>query len=251
MLSGGADRSRARRSPRDLWRPGGARRFCRPAAQHYGPAVPRRSRGECLPADAIAYVGQQLWTALFHGPVLDAFWLAYHAFQKQPRAPGGRALVRLRLNVPAALRDLPWESFYVSQLGGSLTGKSEFVIVRDAPPGGVFEPLKAGADAALRILLAVPQGSGLNSQQERNNLQRQAGGDAAVEELLGRVTADALAARLASTKRPRAPRRRSTESAFSSSSAARTGAANPSSSPRRTTTRSPKKSATFHRSSAS
>lgn len=147
-------------------------------------------------ADAIAYVGQQLWTALFHGPVLDAFWLAYQAFQKQPRAPGGRALVRLRLNVPAALRDLPWESFYVSELGGSLTGKSEFVIVRDAPPGGVFEPLKAGADAALRILMAVPQGSGLNSQQERNNLQRQAGGEAAVEELLGQVTADALAARL-------------------------------------------------------
>ena len=149
----------------------------------------------CTP-DAIAYVGQQLWTALFNGPVLDVFWETYRAFQNRPRNPGVSRLARLRLNLPAVLRDLPWESFYVSDLGGSLAGKTEFVIVRDAPPGSVFDPLKTAADAALRILVTVPQGSGLNSQQERNNLQRHAGGDAEVEEFLGQVTPDALAAKL-------------------------------------------------------
>ena len=48
----------------------------------------------CTP-DAIAYVGQQLWTALFNGPVLGAFWEAYHAFQNRPRAAGVSRLVRL------------------------------------------------------------------------------------------------------------------------------------------------------------
>lgn len=149
----------------------------------------------CTP-DAIAYVGQLLWAAVFNGPVLDAFWEAYHAFKARPREPGMSRLVRLRLAVPAALRDLPWESFYVSELGGSLAGKPEFVIVRDPPAGGVFEMPKSAGGAALRILVTVPQGSGLNSQQERNNLQRNAGADAEVEEFLGQVTPDALATRL-------------------------------------------------------
>ena len=147
-------------------------------------------------ADAIAYVGQLLWAAVLNGPVLDAFHQALHAFRTRPRQADVSRLVRLRLALPATLRDLPWESFYVSELGGSLSGKPEFVIVRDPPEGGVFEVPRAADIGMLRILVTAPQASGLNSQQERNNLQRSTKEAAELEELLGEVTPDALAARL-------------------------------------------------------
>ena len=149
----------------------------------------------CNP-DSIAYVGQLLWTAVFNGPVLKAFWDAYRPFEARIRKPGVCGLVRLRLTLPAALRDLPWESFYENDLGGSLAGKPGFVITRDSPADGFFEQTTPVRNEPLRILVAVPRGSGLNSQQERNNLHRSAGADAKVEEFLDQVTPDRLAARL-------------------------------------------------------
>jgi CHAT domain-containing protein/SIR2-like protein len=113
----------------------------------------------------------------------------------RPREPEVSSFLRLRLSLSPNLRDLPWECFYVSELGGALAGKPGVVIVRDPPLSGFFVK-RDGAAKELRILVAVPQGSGLNSQQERNNLQRHAGPDAHVEEFLGQVTPDALASKL-------------------------------------------------------
>lgn len=149
----------------------------------------------CTP-DGIAYVGELLWASIFNGQVADAFREAFDAFNRRPRAADVSCLSRLRLSLPAPLRDLPWESFYVSELGGSLAGKPEFVIVRDTPAGAVFGALKTAGSGVLRVLVTVPQGSGLNSQQERNSLQRHAASDAEVKEFVGLVTADALAGRL-------------------------------------------------------
>ena len=148
----------------------------------------------CGPDD-VAYVGHLLWSAVFNGPVLTAFWESYRDFMSRPRDPDVCRFLRLRLNLSPKLRDFPWECFYVNELGGALAGKPGIVVVRDPPSSGFFVRREVTA-TDLRILVAVPHGSGLNSQQERNNLQRHAGNYAHVEEFLGQVTPDALASKL-------------------------------------------------------
>lgn len=150
--------------------------------------------GNCCGPDGIAYVGKLLWASVFNGPVVDAFWESYHAFMKRPQEAEVTRLVRLRLALPPELRDLPWESLYVDDLGGGLTGKPGFIIVRDPPPDTFFQQIAPTED--LRLLLAVPQGSGLNSQQERNSLQRYSRDKATVDDFVGQVTPDDLARKL-------------------------------------------------------
>ena len=116
----------------------------------------------CTP-DAIAYVGQLLWTAVFNGPVLGLLE-SYHAF-KATRHRGEAPRLRRHPRCCAIFR----EKLYISELGGSSL-ENRVVIVRD-PPGGVFEAPKTASPARSTFVAAR---KAWPPPAERNNLQRRA-----------------------------------------------------------------------------
>ncbi|WP_029117292.1 CHAT domain-containing protein [Mycobacterium sp. URHB0044] len=110
-------------------------------------------------------VGQELFDALFSGPVGEA----YRSSATSANAAGERLQVVLRLDVPG-LAAIPWESMYDSQ-NGEYIGLAEPVIRQ--VPSTQAEPLAIVAPLKVLVLVASPGGmSTLDVEAERQKLSQ-------------------------------------------------------------------------------
>ena len=110
-------------------------------------------------------VGQQLFDALFSGPVGEA----YRASVDSASAQGERLQVVLRIDVPG-LAAIPWESMYDTQ-NGEYIGLTDPLIRHipstDAEPLTIVPPLK------VLVLVSSPEGlATLDVEAERRKLSR-------------------------------------------------------------------------------
>lgn len=143
----------------------------------------------------LMYAGTALWASLAGGDVGRRVDEIVQATEDR------RPVYHVRLGLPQELRALPWETLYDERLVGFLSCAEDYCVVHD-PPDRIVVP-RAGqrADGPLRVLVAVPEGSGLDVGREWRHLQAEAerlGPDAiVVQRLEGRVTADKLGAELA------------------------------------------------------
>ncbi len=110
-------------------------------------------------------VGQQLFDALFTGPVGEA----YRASTTSAEARGERLQVVLRLDVPG-LAAIPWESMY-DALNGEYIGLSDPLIRHIPSTDG--EPLQIVAPLKVLVLVASPDGlADLDVEAERRKLSQ-------------------------------------------------------------------------------
>ena len=134
--------------------------------------------------DDLADVGSQLWAGLLAGDVNDRF-RAY--LEELPEHD--RRFLQLRLDLPPILRPLPWETLYDDRLR-FLASRRDHAIVRelsDAGPG----PSRTRDKGPLKILVAVPEDSGLQVGHEWRNLQflaRKLGESIEIDRIDGPVT---------------------------------------------------------------
>ncbi|GMV03906.1 MAG: hypothetical protein AMXMBFR53_01880 [Gemmatimonadota bacterium] len=155
-----------------------------------GHIADNRARDEHL-----MYAGTALWASLASGDVGKRVDEIVQATEDR------RPLYHVRLGLPQELRALPWETLYDERRVGFLSCAEDWCVVHD-PPDRIVVP-RAGkrADGPLRVLVAVPEGSGLDVGREWRHLQAEAerlGPDAIVmQRLEGRVTADKLGTELA------------------------------------------------------
>jgi hypothetical protein len=111
----------------------------------------------------ISYAGGVLWRGFNWGKVREAY--------DGLRASKPDDLVHIRLSVPAALRELPWEALYDEDIG-PLAGDRNYSISRQPPKRASIPPFGGPKTEALSMLCIIPSGSGLNTEQELNNIQR-------------------------------------------------------------------------------
>lgn len=147
--------------------------------------------GRCK-LDHLRDVGSELYDSVFTGKTLELF----ESF-RQATSTDDLALIRLRL--PRALEQLPWEALYNEQYSGFVGTHPSYCIARE-PLGettpGQIHPAK---QPPLTMLAVIPEGSGLNVEQEWHNLQQiceKHSGVLRAERIDGRVTPERLGARL-------------------------------------------------------
>jgi hypothetical protein len=155
-------------------------------------ALERIDSGQCK-YDDLCYVGSQLWDGLISGDVR----VRYRAIREAARPE--RDLFHIRLCLPRGLEALPWESLY-DPSSTFLATQERFCIIRDAPDE--FEPPRPWEDTGrpLRMLLVMPEGSGLQLERERDLLTRRLaalGDRICVVPLEGKVTPSRLRQTLA------------------------------------------------------
>lgn len=138
-------------------------------------------------------IGSQLWEGLITGKVADAFHELADSATDQ--------VMHLRLALPPELAVLPWECLYNEREVGFLATAQNFTIIRDPSAHIKVRPLPQRQQGPLRILVAIPQGSGLNVEQEWHNISNslsRLGDNAQVDRLDGLITPDLLSERIAS-----------------------------------------------------
>ena len=133
--------------------------------------------------DDIYFVGEQMWLGLTPGPINEAI----AALRKQQPAD---THFLIRLDLPEALHALPWEALYEKSVG-SLAGAQNYCILHEPAISKAWvQELPSGGDG-LRMLVIVPEGSGLNAEQEVNTLSREcAARDIEMRPLIQAVTPD-------------------------------------------------------------
>ncbi|MES1245897.1 MAG: CHAT domain-containing protein [Acidobacteriota bacterium] len=141
--------------------------------------------------DELRDIGTNLWAGLMAGQVGELF---------ETVRQGNRGVrFQFRLNLPAELEPLPWESLYHERDFGFVSSHRDHVILR-LPPDVIDAPAAPPQiTSALRILVVIPMGSGLGTDTEMHNLRVAVGsvGDSVLlDNLAGRVTPDALENRL-------------------------------------------------------
>jgi hypothetical protein len=150
-------------------------------------AIDRIKKNTCV-NDDLRFVGAELWQKLVSGEP-GKFFLQRREEKRSS------SYFHLRLNLPPALHQLPWETLY-DQKTGFLVTNFQHSILR-APPAGIempaFEPRASGP---LKVLLIIPERSKLPSiDHEVQNLQNIADESSQVVEiarLTGRVNSDQL-----------------------------------------------------------
>ncbi|HEX6899116.1 MAG TPA: CHAT domain-containing protein [Thermoanaerobaculia bacterium] len=159
-----------------------------------GGTLERIEQGAC-PLDDLKEVGVNLWEGLMAGDVGALF------SDLQQEARGDSYVLRLSLQDPR-LEVLPWEALYYDDYEGGfgfLSCHPRYTIAR-APVARLrtaAEP--APVEGKLRILVAIPAGSGLDSEREWRNLElavERVRERVQIERLTGRITPDRLADRL-------------------------------------------------------
>jgi hypothetical protein len=142
--------------------------------------------------DELRDIGTNLWAGLMAGKVGELF-------ESVRKGNPSEVRFQFRLNLPADLEPLPWESLYYERDFGFVSSHPDHVILR-LPPDVIDAPATPPQiTRALRILVVIPMGSGLGTDTEMHNLRLAVGsvGDSVVlENLVGRVTPDALDSRL-------------------------------------------------------
>lgn len=140
----------------------------------------------------LKYAGYQLWLGLMSGRVGAAFNQVYAG-----REEGARIHLRLFLPAqplsqayPVDLRALPWEALCDEDGLGLLTTRSEFCILREPATAEGFPAPSAAGQRSLRMLVIIPDGSGLNTAHELENIRQEGqklGSDLELETLVGTV----------------------------------------------------------------
>jgi hypothetical protein len=137
--------------------------------------------------DAVRHVGELLWLGL-----TDTAGVR-EACQRllQERRDDVTALVRL--STPPELGDLPWEALYIRDLG-FLCGRQASAVVHAPRSSAWIPPFPGPRPGPLRMLIVIPERSGLRVSSEREVIERAFSGlgfgPATV--LDGRVTAERL-----------------------------------------------------------
>ena len=140
--------------------------------------------------DDIYFVGEQMWLGLTSGPIKDA------VASLRSRQPVDTNFL-IRLELPEALHSLPWEALYDRSVG-SLAGAQNYCVVHEPSAGTAAPDLSSRDSDALRMLVIVPEGSGLNAEHEVNTLSRECGARRIeMRALIQAVTPDSVNAALA------------------------------------------------------
>jgi len=146
--------------------------------------------GNCR-LDDLRDVGSQLWAGLLSGAIGPRFAaLQSRASKTSP--------LHLRVQYPPDLEGIPWEALYDDiNAADFLASHLHYCIIRDIAPEAIrFTKPPPLESEKLRVLVAIPEGSGLDVIHEWNNIHLTLSklGDAVeLERLDGQVTSDRLA----------------------------------------------------------
>ncbi len=157
--------------------------------------IARIEQGVCTRPD-LQDVGSQLWNALRPPGIREALAaLEQQATEDRP--------LHVWLDIPpeAEIELLPWEALH-DELTSSFLGTNPCYCLLRTPPPGCPPLLQPDVEQhPLRVLVVIPQGSGLQVQYEWNNLRNVAQGLRGALQLglvEGRVTPDSLLEKLRS-----------------------------------------------------
>ncbi|EPX56875.1 hypothetical protein D187_007311 [Cystobacter fuscus DSM 2262] len=155
--------------------------------------IARIEQGICTRPD-LQDVGSQLWNALRPPGVFEAF------VKLEEQADETRPLF-IWLDIPpeAEVERLPWEALHDEMASSFLGTDARYCLLRPPPRGCPPALRPPSAEQPLRVLVVIPEGSGLQVQYEWNNLRGVARGMGEVLHLglvEGRVTPDRLLAEL-------------------------------------------------------
>ncbi|WNG27363.1 CHAT domain-containing protein [Cystobacter fuscus] len=155
--------------------------------------IARVEQGICSRPD-LQDVGSQLWNALRPPGVLEAF------VKLEAQADETRPLF-IWLDIPpeAEVERLPWEALHDEMASSFLGTDPRYCLLRPPPRGCPPAPRAPRAEQPLRVLVVIPEGSGLQVQYEWNNLRgvvRSMGDVLQLGLVEGRVTPDRLLAEL-------------------------------------------------------
>lgn len=155
--------------------------------------IARIEQGICTRPD-LQDVGSQLWNALRPPGIREAF----EALERQ--ADETRPLfVWLDLPPEAEVERLPWEALHDELASSFLGSDPRYCLLRPPPRGCPPAPSPPRQARPLRVLVVIPEGSGLQVQYEWNNLRgvaRSLGETLQLGLVEGRVTPDRLLAEL-------------------------------------------------------
>ncbi|HEX5746311.1 MAG TPA: CHAT domain-containing protein [Archangium sp.] len=151
--------------------------------------IARIEQGICTRSD-LQDVGSQLWNALRPPGIREAFEaLERQADESHP------LFVWLDIPPDATVERLPWEALH-DELASSFLGTDlRYCLLRPPPRGSPRISLPPTAQRPLRVLVVIPEGSGLQVQYEWNNLRsvaRSLGETLHTGLVEGRVTPDRL-----------------------------------------------------------
>ncbi len=151
--------------------------------------------GRCK-LDDFRDIGSELYDSVFSGKTSKLLKELYSSIATDE-------IALLRLSLPRELQQLPWEALYNEQYSGFVSTHPNYCIVRETLDAEPYEgiPLKQMpiTQLPLRMLVVIPEGSGLNVEQEWHNLQHVCDRypkNIKPERLDGRVTPERLAAQL-------------------------------------------------------
>jgi len=144
--------------------------------------------------DDIHEMGSELFVALFRGPIAEAY-RAFCAESSEADPP------LLKLSLPPQLARLPWEALYEYEAGEPFLGtRTTMSLVRAVTMPVSHDPSRPPT-TALSVLVVIPDGAGLNVNQEWQNIRRiieRNSGVASVERLQGPVTPNSIEQKLRS-----------------------------------------------------
>lgn len=151
--------------------------------------IARIEQGICTRPD-LQDVGSQLWNAL-RPPDIRA------AFESLERQADESRPLHVWLDVPpeAEVERLPWEALHDEMASSFLGTDLRYCLLRPPPPGCPLPLPPPREQHPLRVLVVIPEGSGLQVQYEWNNLRGVARGLGDMLQLglvEGRVTPDRL-----------------------------------------------------------
>lgn len=137
--------------------------------------------------DDLLNVGSVLWNAICEQSLRDRI-------ADVAAADADTVFLRIDLPVDGGLDDLPWEAVVDTKLNRFLAGEPRYAVVRTPPRDVVYPAWPRAHEGRVRMLVVVPEGSGLQVGFERLNLDRlaQSCGNFEVKVLGGKVTIEAL-----------------------------------------------------------
>lgn len=143
-------------------------------------------------ADDIQDLGSELWTKLLGSAIKEEVERA----QRQCRDQEG--ILKIRLHLPPALEDLPWEALFDYD-EGALGTSPRTSVVRSSATRSPGAPTHRKAGPPLRMLVVIPAGSGLRTASEWERIRQSteaAGQRVVLESLDGPVTLERLERKL-------------------------------------------------------
>jgi hypothetical protein len=146
-------------------------------------------RDNSCSADDIRSLGNELWTRLLSGPNEKA----YDRLLQRWEAGG---VFKIRFALPPSLESLPWEAIYDFEKECCLATHPLASVVRVPDEDGPWVCSPGEEVSPLRMLVAIPGGSGLRTSSEWEKIResaRSAGDRVVLESLDGLVTLDRFA----------------------------------------------------------